>query len=220
MRLEPVDHDPFLEPVDHDPFVRKFYLIRHGATALNSESGGPDRIRGWSDIPLSKEGEEEAKKLGQELKSSGLGMLYYSTLIRARETAQAIAATTQAILIPEPDLRPWNLGEFTGKESKAVHPQMMDFAMHKPDEPIPGGGESFNHFKFRVMACVKKLLETTPSDILFGIVTHHRVERLLKAWVAGGERPDLEIDFGAMFKHGESTGHAETIEIDPQKLGA
>ena len=43
-----------------------FTLIRHGATALNHPGAG-DRIRGWSNVPLSKEGHEEAHELGKRL---------------------------------------------------------------------------------------------------------------------------------------------------------
>ena len=37
------------------PSIRKIYVIRHGATALNSQNGdgSVDKIRGWSDVPLS-----------------------------------------------------------------------------------------------------------------------------------------------------------------------
>lgn len=219
MRLEQVDHNPFLLPVDHNPFARKLYLIRHGATALNSESGGVDRIRAWSNVPLSEEGREEALKLGEKLKDSGLQVLYYSTLDRAHETAKAIARTTGAQLVPDQDLKPWGLGDFTGKESKAVHPKLCEYAIERPNEAVPGGGESFNQFKLRVFSGIRRALDQTPEDVLFGIVTHHRVERLVKAWIKEGEKPDLALDMDEMFKFGEKTGHAEIIEIDPQKLG-
>ena len=219
MRLEPVQHNPFLEPYDGDPFARKFYLIRHGATALNSEDGGVDRIRGWANIPLSEEGRKEAHRLAKELANSGLQVLYYSTLDRAAETAEAIAQTTGAHLVPMPDLKPWNLGEFQGKESKVAHPKMCEYAIDKPNVPVPGGGESFNQFKLRAFSGLKRALDQTPEDKLLGIVTHHRVERLYEAWIKGGEKPDLSLDMNAMFKAGDPTGHAEVMEIDPQKLG-
>src|SRR5258707_11708615 len=46
-----------------------FHLIRHGAT---DES---DKMRGWNDLPLNKEGKEEAVQLGEDLKDSGIKTL-------------------------------------------------------------------------------------------------------------------------------------------------
>ena len=104
MKLVRIEHDPFAEPNK-----RLVYVIRHGATALNSQNGGVDRIRGWADVPLSPQGRAEADTLAQKLADTGIDVLYYSTLDRAKDTAAAIAKTTGAQMVPDADLKPWNV---------------------------------------------------------------------------------------------------------------
>jgi broad specificity phosphatase PhoE len=199
-----------LEPVSHDPFARDLYVIRHGATALNKESGSPDRIRGWKNVPLSAEGRQEAKELAAELANSGIDVLYYSTLSRAADTAEDIAQTTGARLVPVAELKPWNLGHFTGQESSKVHGEIKRYICKDHDKPVPGG-ESFNTFKTRVFGALAHIL--AHDDRLPGIVTHHRVERLLAAWDKAGQKPNLSIDTDEMLKHGDSTASARLMKI-------
>lgn len=196
----------------------QLYLIRHGATDLNEQGGaGKDRIRGWSNVPLNDHGRQEAQKLGQKLAGSGIRTLIHSDLDRARDTAQAISQTTGARLVPTPLLRPWNVGIYTGKDSNAAHPELQRLAMQSPDEPIPEG-ESFNQFKQRAAQGVHfTLLEGQGQPT--GMVTHHRVERFLNAWLAAGQRPDLTIDPNVMFQKGEAPAQAKIISIDPRMFG-
>lgn len=195
---------------------REVYIIRHGATAMNSESGGPDRIRSWRNLPLSPEGHREIHKLGQELANHGIATCVSSDLQRARETAQAVAKTNHAEVILNSDLRPWDLGEFTGQESRVVTPEIIKFAQQKPERKIPGG-ESFDEFKERAFKGVREACDDYPVQYL-AIVTHHRVERLIKAWQAAGFPADKSIDFSVMFSPGEKTAHAEKIKIDLMAL--
>ena len=191
---------------------REIYLIRHGATALNRESGGVDRIRGMKNIPLSPEGKEEAKKLAKQLADSGITMLISSPLDRARETAEAIAETTKARVLVSRALLPWDVGDMTGKESSVAHPKMVEYATEKPNEKMPGG-ESFDQFKEGALDGLRPILENYRGEMI-ALVTHHRVERLIKAWQAAGEPSDHRIDFDVMFKHGEKTAHAEKMKIN------
>lgn len=191
---------------------RTIYLIRHGATAYNSESGGLDRIRGWKNVPLSEEGREEIKKLAQDLKDSGIGLIVSSDLDRARETAEAIAKTTGAKIELSRQFRPWDLGEYTGQESTAVHPLMVNFATKKPWLRVPGG-ESFDGFKDRVFSGLREICRKEPEKTL-AIVTHHRDERMIRAWIALGSPANEAIDLNVMFVRGEKTAHAEKIKID------
>ena len=59
-------------------------LLRHGESAWNSEN----RFTGWTDVPLSPKGIQEAKAAGTALKNAGLkfDIAYTSLLARARET--------------------------------------------------------------------------------------------------------------------------------------
>lgn len=203
------------EPEPHGKM--KVTIIRHGSTELNKEDGnGPDRIRGWKDLPLSTKGQTECAALAGKLKNSGITVIYHSDLIRATQTAEAIAKTTEAKLIAVHDMRPWNVGVFTGQESKTAVPEIKAYAMDKPDEPLEGG-ESWSQFKTRVFTALRTLLVLSEGQEV-GIVTHHRVERLVKAWIANGQLPDGSVNFATMFSIGEKPATAEKIELDIDKL--
>jgi broad specificity phosphatase PhoE len=195
---------------------REIYLIRHGATAYNAESGGVDRIRGWKNVPLSDKGREQVKELCGKLKKSGIGFIVSSDLDRARETAERVTETTGADLVLSKKFRPWDLGEYTGQESIAVHPIMAEYAYRKPFKAIPGG-ESFESFKARIFSGLREYL-VFHGDKTLAIVTHHRVERLINAWIERGSPANDDIDMNVMFKRGETTAHAEKVRIDLDML--
>ena len=64
-------------------------LARHGETDWNREL----RIQGSSDIELNDLGRRQAQALAQELTDVDLDAVYASDLARARQTAEAVAAT-------------------------------------------------------------------------------------------------------------------------------
>ena len=195
---------------------REIYIIRHGATAYNQESGGVDRIRGWKNVPLNDIGRKQVRELAGKLKNSGIGFIVSSDLERARETAEEIRKTTDADVIFCKKFRPWDLGEYTGQESIAVHPIMADYAYRKPFKPIPGG-ESFDGFCSRVFAGLREYCGQY-RDKTLAIVTHHRVERLIHAWIAIGSPANERVDMDVMFKRGESTATYDKVRIDMNTL--
>lgn len=63
-----------------------FYIVRHGKTLMNSL----DRVQGWCDSPLTKEGIEVAEYLGLGLQDINFESVYTSDLRRTRQTAEII----------------------------------------------------------------------------------------------------------------------------------
>jgi broad specificity phosphatase PhoE len=199
-----------------NPSSFNFELIRHGATAMNSSDGSIDRIRGWKNVPLSPKGHEEAKELANRLKDSGLKVLVHSDLSRATDTAQAIADKTKARMIATQNLRPWNVGIYTGRNSNEAHPELVKLAEKQPNV-APQNGESFNDFKERTLHGLREALMQSQGQPL-GIVTHHRVERLINGWLANGQPPDFSVDFDTMFRHGEDPATAQNVAISMDAL--
>lgn len=198
--------------------TRTVMIIRHGATNLNDEDVSVDRIRGWTDVPLSDAGEKEAERLGRELMNRDElpQVLVTSDLKRARNTAKIISKIT-GIEIAEvsKSFRPWDVGEYAGELSNVAIPIIGNYAVNKPDEKIPGG-ESFNSFRQRFLAGLKEAL--AKYDGLVAIVTHHRDERLLKAWEKAGFPDDGGVDEKEFDRQGEHTGSMTEIEIPLTKL--
>lgn len=63
-----------------------FYIARHGKTLMNTL----DRVQGWCDSPLTKEGIEVAEYLGLGLQDIHFESVYTSDLRRTRQTAEII----------------------------------------------------------------------------------------------------------------------------------
>jgi 2,3-bisphosphoglycerate-dependent phosphoglycerate mutase len=70
-------------------------MVRHGQSQWNLEN----RFTGWVDIPLTPEGEEEARRAGELLRGYRFDHAYTSALTRAQETLRIILET-----IGQPDL--------------------------------------------------------------------------------------------------------------------
>ena len=78
----------------------KVYLVRHGWTAWHTEG----RIAGWAAVPLDEQGQTQAAATGRWLAehlSNRPAALITSPVLRARQTAEAIAVTFD----PRPVLR-------------------------------------------------------------------------------------------------------------------
>lgn len=190
--------------------MKPIWIIRHGMTARNSEAGGDDRIRGWDDVELTKEGRAEAEQLARKLKASNIDVIYHSTLSRAVDTAKAIAKTTGAKLVALEDLKPWNVGKYTGESSSKAAPFLAEYCCETPDKAVPGG-ESFNAFTDRVFKGLRKALNGGAKNP--AIVSHYRVERMISGYVAAGQKPDHAIDEKTFLEKGPSTATADKIEL-------
>jgi probable phosphoglycerate mutase len=198
--------------------TRQISIIRHGATKMNNDDVSVDRIRGWNNIPLSEEGKQEAERLGEKMNkdTNKPEVLVTSDLHRASETAHIISKKTGIPVSEETQgLRPWNVGELAGQVSKHAVPILADYATKKPDEKVPGG-ESFNDFKDRFMGTLNDILEKHDGRV--GIVTHHRGERLMKAWEAKGFPSDGTIDHDTFTQKGDHTGAKIDMEVPAEKI--
>lgn len=78
-------NDPFLFQRDS---ATEFYLIRHGDAIPGPDEIIPSGV--YDDLPLSKEGREQARKLAERLKSTHFGAAYSSPLRRCLETGEPL----------------------------------------------------------------------------------------------------------------------------------
>lgn len=97
----------------------KIYLIRHGETDWNRES----RIQGREDIPLSPEGEEQARRCARVFRNVKLSAVLTSPLSRAVATAEYISLASGAPLIAEPELTERDFGSVSGMKIDIFSPE-------------------------------------------------------------------------------------------------
>jgi broad specificity phosphatase PhoE len=146
------------------------YLVRHGETSLNRE-----RIfQGHLDPELSPLGWEQAKCLALRLKDEKIEAFYSSDLLRAYQTASAIAAKHRQGVIKVKELRGIDCGEWTGKsveEIEAVYPELLITWRFQPHHHRMPGGESVEQVQRRIIRAWQRILmEETGYNIC--IVTH------------------------------------------------
>lgn len=83
------------------------FLVRHGETEW-SRSG---RHTGWTDVPLTEQGREEARRLVPLVRELRIGAAFVSPLRRAWETAELIGVDDARV---DADLREWDYGGYEG----------------------------------------------------------------------------------------------------------
>jgi broad specificity phosphatase PhoE len=105
------------------------YLIRHGETEW-SLSG---RHTGRTDIPLTEQGEQDARKLGERLRAARFAHVYISPRERARRTC-ALAGLTPVGEI-EPDLAEWDYGDYEGERSVDIRRGRPDWNLFRDGCP-------------------------------------------------------------------------------------
>src|SRR5258706_18961 len=197
----------------------RLYIVRHGETKLNNDTDtSQDRIRGWTDVPLTDKGRQEAKVAGEKLKKHNIEVICCSPLSRAHETAKIIGKILNIKPVTIDGLKPWNLGELTGTSTKEALPKIAEYVRKKADKKVPEG-ESFNDFSNRTFEGFKEAIEKADGKTLC-VVTHHRDERLIRAWVKAGCPADHHIDLDFFLQKGDPPGGVVALKIDEEGLGA
>jgi probable phosphoglycerate mutase len=100
---------------------QQLYLVRHGETAW-SVSG---QHTGRKEIPLTGNGEDQARKLGKHLQSVAFSHVLCSPRHRARQTC-ALAGLDKAVEVVA-DLAEWDYGDYEGRTSADIDAQRPDW---------------------------------------------------------------------------------------------
>jgi phosphohistidine phosphatase len=103
----------------------QLYLVRHA----DATPGDPDELR-----PLSDEGREQARGLGERMRDDGVvpDVVLTSPLLRARETGDALARATGATSEADERLAPGATAE-TLREAIAGRGEHVVVVGHQPD---------------------------------------------------------------------------------------
>lgn len=93
-------------PEKSQQHITQLVLLRHGQSIWNRDK----KFTGWSDIPLSAKGEQEAEQAAYLLKQAGLtfDLCFTSSLQRAKTTARIVLSAMQLDL---PVHESWRLNE-------------------------------------------------------------------------------------------------------------
>jgi broad specificity phosphatase PhoE len=170
--------------------INSVYLARHGQTAYNREG----RFQGQQAVPLDDTGRAQALELAERAAAYGFRALWCSPLLRARETADAVAARLG--LEPREDARlmETDAGHWTDRsfqDVRAESPELFDaFVACDPAFAFPGG-ESFAAQEDRVSAVLEEIeaAEELPALVVcHGMVIRAALYRRSGNQMAGVER--------------------------------
>jgi 2,3-bisphosphoglycerate-dependent phosphoglycerate mutase len=137
-------------------------LVRHGQSTWNAEN----RFTGWVDVPLTPQGEAEARATGQRLKAQGVVVdkAFVSPLSRAHRTLELVTAELgQAFPVTEaPEMIERFYGNLTGLNKAETAQQYGEDQVHlwrrsydvappalpNSHEWHPANDTKFKHFPF------------------------------------------------------------------------
>lgn len=138
----------------------RILAIRHGETPWNVDT----RIQGQLDIGLNDTGKWQAQRVGHALRDEDIASIYSSDLVRAFQTAQAIAQShalaSRLSVTAHPGLRERHFGHLQGQtwhEIETGWPEDAKLWRGRDPHWSPVGGESLMVLRERIANCVNEL---------------------------------------------------------------
>lgn len=151
----------------------RLILVRHGQTKANVER----RLQGQSDGTLTDVGRQQAEELALHLKNMEIDKVLSSDLIRAKDTANAIAKYHNLEVEAKSILREWNCGNLDGTSAEA-----LKIALSQSDQPLPDfrpeGGETLREVQRRAEIFLEEV-ETNYEGLRVLVCSHGDFIRML-----------------------------------------
>jgi broad specificity phosphatase PhoE len=176
--------------------MKKCFLVRHGATDMAG------RFCGHSDPPLNRAGHIQIERVASLLPVTPEA-IYSSDLLRARESADVVAAHFRVSVRIRPGLREIDFGQWEGLSWEQIE-QRFPTESTLWLERFPAGvvpfGEQYDQFAIRVKSEIAFLASEAESRNVLA-VTHGGVIRTALTEVFGMTSDDavrLSADYGAI----------------------
>jgi broad specificity phosphatase PhoE len=147
------------------------YLARHGETAWTLSG----QHTGLTDLPLTRRGEQDARRLGERLKGLTFGEVLTSPLQRARRTGE-LAGFPAAVVAPE--LVEWDYGRYEGLKTSDIQKDRPDWDLFRDGGP---GGESPAAVGARADRVIGRLRAAAGDVLLFS--SGHFLRVLAVRWL-------------------------------------
>ena len=151
----------------------RLFAARHGQTQWNVDN----KICGTTDVPLTEEGWAQARALAEKATSMEIDLIICSTMLRARQTASAVAEKLNVPVIADERLVEQNYGIYEGMDRKTPGflANKRHFAVRYP------GGESMMDVAHRIYGLLEDVKrEHDGKNVL--LVCHGGVLRLVRSY--------------------------------------
>ena len=188
--------------------MTQLILARHGETDWNREG----RFQGQADPPLNAAGHDQAWALAERLAAYPIEAIYCSNLLRAVQTAEAVARATGARLQLDPRLREISQGEWEGMLATNIAIRFPTEWAARQCDPVharPPGGESVAEVAERVWAATEDIARHYPDGPVL-IVSHALALATLLCRALG-------IPLAAAHRMAPSNGSLRIIEWTAEK---
>lgn len=151
------------------------FLVRHGETEWN-RSG---QIMGHQPVPLSQQGQSQARRLAALLEGRPIHAVLTSPVTRAVQTAGIIADLLELPVTIEEGLTEIRFGDWEGRYWNELADEIVrqDF-YRSPADARPPGGETLREVQSRAVAAVERATAPNPAAPLL-CVSHADVIRAL-----------------------------------------
>ena len=162
---------------------RRLVLLRHGRTAWNHAR----RVQGQRDVGLDDVGRAQAEAVAPVLAALSPALLWSSDLVRARDTAAAVAAVTGLDPTYDARLREFSLGEregLTHEEYTSLAPEEFEAFRLGHYDRAPGA-ERAAAVRERMGAALGELLAALRPGETAVVVSHGAALRVATAAVLG-----------------------------------
>ena len=171
------------------------YLVRHGATEANERK--PYILQGDGiDLALSPNGERQAREAADFFRGKPIPHVYSSHMLRARQTAGAIAESLGVVNRTVANISECKVGLWEGLDWGTIqqrHPKEAELFLDNPADHPYLGGESYRDVLVRVLPPMQELLNRHRGETVV-LVAHNVVNRVLLAhWLGVDLRRAKEL---------------------------
>ena len=183
--------------------METIFLMRHGETAWNQEK----RVMGRLEIPLSRKGISQGKRIARLLPDLEIRAIYTSPLRRALETARILAKECHKSLKINPNLTEVAFGRWQGYRFDDL---IKDKAYHRflktPLKAAVPGGETIVDVQRRGLRAIRRAIREYPKgrllfvshgDVIRAILCHYLklpLQEFRRLRIDNGTLSALEVD--------------------------
>jgi len=177
---------------------QEVWLVRHGETEWSRDG----RHTSYSDIPLTDNGVEVARALGERLRETQFDLVLTSPRQRARRTAELAGFPGARV---DPDLVEWDYGAYEGLTTAQIRRQRGDNWRLFDAGVAPGGpgqtpGEDIHQVADRARAVLNRVWQPLQRGPVALVGHGHMLRVLTTVWL--GMPPEsgamLELGTGAV----------------------
>lgn len=162
----------------------QYYIVRHGYSLRNEKKIAdcwPEKIR----YPLTEKGKRQIKKAAVELKNKKIDLIFYSDILRTKQSAEIIGRQLGLRIKADKRLREVNVGILNGRPINEIgefwnkKQISLEEYYSKRFRTAPPKGETYQDIEKRLAAFMKAMEKKYKNKNIL-IVSHQRPLTLLE----------------------------------------